>query len=52
VLNDASGKCEVYIDIPVDGLQVKLHSVPIRVQGSSRLEKDLRASGCEVNWVL
>ena len=52
LLSNASGKCEVFIDMPVEGVRVRLHSQPIRVQGSSRLENDLRTRGCEVNWVL
>jgi len=52
VLNDASGRCEVYFDLLVEDLRVKLHSQPIRIQGSSHLESQLRNRGCEVNWVL
>ena len=52
VLNNASGKCEVYFDLKIDDLEVKLHSQPIRVQGSMRLESELRNRGCDVNWVL
>ena len=52
VLNNATGKCEVYLDLTVDDLKVKLHSQPIRVQGSMHLESELRNRGCEVSWVL
>jgi DNA polymerase-3 subunit alpha len=52
VLNNASGKCDVYLDLQVDDLNVKLHSQPIRIQGSLRLESELRNRGCEVSWVL
>ncbi|HVF29932.1 MAG TPA: OB-fold nucleic acid binding domain-containing protein, partial [Pyrinomonadaceae bacterium] len=52
LLNNAVGKCEVYIDLTVDELKVKLHSQPIRVQGSMHLESELRNRGCEVSWVL
>jgi DNA polymerase-3 subunit alpha len=52
VLNDASGKTEVYLDLMIDDVKVKLHSQPIRIQGSSRLETQLRNRGCEVNWIL
>jgi hypothetical protein len=52
VLNNASGKCDVYLDLIVDDLNVKLHSKPIRIQGSLRLESELRNRGCEVSWVL
>lgn len=52
VLNNSSGKCDVYLDIKLEDLDVKLHSQPIRVQGSLRLESELRNRGCEVSWVL
>jgi DNA polymerase III subunit alpha len=52
VLNDSTGRCEVYFDLRLDDLKVKLHSQPIRVQGSANLESQLRNRGCEVNWVL
>ncbi|MEP7147682.1 MAG: DNA polymerase III subunit alpha [Acidobacteriota bacterium] len=52
ILNGAAGKCEVYLDLPVNDLKIKLHSQPIRVQGSSHLETQLRNRGCEVNWIL
>ncbi|HEX6125630.1 MAG TPA: DNA polymerase III subunit alpha [Pyrinomonadaceae bacterium] len=52
LLNAETGKCEVYLEVKVDDLSVRLRSEPVRVQGSSRLENDLRALGCEVNWVL
>jgi DNA polymerase-3 subunit alpha len=52
LLNNASGKCDVYLDLTVDDLKVRLHSQPIRVQGSLYLESELRNRGCEVSWVL
>lgn len=52
LLNSASGKCEVYLDLSVDDVKIKLHSQPIRIQGSSNLENQLRNRGCEVNWIL
>lgn len=52
ILNSASGKCEVYLDVFVDDLKVKLHSQPIRIQGSTHLENQLRNRGCDVNWIL
>jgi DNA polymerase III alpha subunit len=52
LLNSASGKCDVYLDLALDDLKIKLHSQPIRIQGSSSLENQLRNRGCEVNWIL
>jgi DNA polymerase-3 subunit alpha len=50
LLNAETGKCEVFLDIALDDVKVKLHSEPVRVQGSSRLEAELRSLGCDVNW--
>ena len=52
LLNAESGKCEVYLDVKVDDLNVRLRSEPVRIQGSSRLEAELRSRGCEVTWTL
>jgi DNA polymerase-3 subunit alpha len=52
VLNNASGKCEVFLDLKLEDLNVRLHSQPIRIQGSLRLESELKNRGCEVSWVL
>jgi DNA polymerase-3 subunit alpha len=52
ILNGSSGKCEVYLEVAVDEVRVKLHSQPIRIQGSTHLESQLRNRGCEVNWIL
>jgi len=52
ILNSSSGKCEVYLQVAVDEVKVKLHSQPIRIQGSTHLESQLRNRGCEVNWIL
>lgn len=52
VLNAETGKCEVYLDLKFDDVSVRLHSEPVRIQGSSRLEADLRNRGCEVEWVM
>ncbi|HKP68486.1 MAG TPA: DNA polymerase III subunit alpha [Pyrinomonadaceae bacterium] len=52
VLHAESGKCEVYLDLKLDDVNVRLRSEPVRIQGSSRLETELRNRGCEVNWIL
>lgn len=52
ILNSASGKCEVFINLPLEQAEAKLYLPPIRIQGSGKMETDLRARGCEVNWVL
>jgi len=52
VLHAQSGKCEVYLDLKLDDVKVRLRSEPVRVEGSSRLENELRNRGCEVDWVM
>ena len=52
ILNSASGKCEVFINLPLEKAEARLYLPPIRIQGSGQMETDLRARGCDVNWVL
>lgn len=52
LLHSESGKCDVYLDVRIDELIVRLHSEPVRIQGSSRIESELRARGCEVEWTV
>ena len=52
LLHSESGKCEVYLDVRIDELKVRLYSEPVRIQGSSRIENELRARGCEVEWTV
>ena len=52
LLHSSSGKCDVFINLPLDKVDVKLDLPVIRIQGSGRLESDLRARGCEVSWVI
>ena len=52
VLNEKSGRCEVFFEIPFESYQFRLHSQPVRIQGSSSLEGALAARGCKVNWIL
>lgn len=51
-LNEHPGRCEVFIQLPVDDLDVILHSVPLRIQGSRSLESTLLEKGCSVKWAL
>jgi DNA polymerase-3 subunit alpha len=52
VLNDTQGRCDVYLQFPVGDVEVKIQSQPLRIQGSSRIQNDLEARGCRVEWVL
>jgi DNA polymerase III alpha subunit len=47
------GNCEVFLGIKLEQrILLKVHSQPLRVQGSSRLEMDLKKKGCQVLWKL
>ena len=52
ILGRSQGKCEVFLNFPIDDLAVKLNSQVLRIQGSRTLENDLKAKGCSVNWLL
>lgn len=53
LLSREQGRCEVYLDIPVDtGQTVRVYAEPLRIQGSGQLEKDLEKEGCKVEWVI
>jgi hypothetical protein len=52
-LSRDKGNCEVSLKISLENkLELILQSQPLRIQGSSRLEKELIEKGCQVNWVL
>jgi len=51
VLEQSPGECEVFIDMIVEGLTVRIRAHPsLRVQGSVEIEQALRNLGCEVIW--
>jgi DNA polymerase-3 subunit alpha len=52
VLNETQGRCDVYLQLPVGKVEVKIQSTPLRIQGSSRIQNNLEARGCRVEWVL
>ena len=53
VLDKHKGNCEVYLSFGLErGVFIKVHSKPLSIQGSSRLENDLKQKGCQVEWVL
>ncbi|MBC7898468.1 MAG: hypothetical protein H7070_00265 [Saprospiraceae bacterium] len=51
-LSKSQGHCEVFLNLPVDGLELKIHALPLRIQGSKWLENDLKQKGCSVSWRL
>lgn len=53
ILSRNHGKCMVNLDLLLDGnVSLKIESQPLRIQGSSDLEKDLKEKGCRVSWFL
>ncbi len=53
ILNKNRGNCEVYFNFPLEsGIKIKMNSPVIRIQGTSRLENELKEKGCRVRWVL
>lgn len=53
LFNRSRGGCEVCLDFELEnGVAVKIQSQALRIQGSSRLENDLREKDCAVRWIL
>lgn len=52
LLTSRPGSCDVVLGVSLDGVVVNIGELPIRVQGTSRLEKELEAKGCRVDWVI
>ncbi|MCW5960418.1 MAG: DNA polymerase III subunit alpha [Pyrinomonadaceae bacterium] len=53
LLSSSQGKCLVNLEITLeDEIELTIESQPLRIQGSSKLEQDLRDKGCQVNWIL
>jgi DNA polymerase-3 subunit alpha len=53
VLNKNRGTCEVNFSFRLGpGMEVKINSPAVRIQGSSRLQSQLVEKGCQVEWIL
>jgi len=50
VLSGNPGDCDVYLSFAIDDVSLKVHSGPLRIQGGTRVEKDLTELGCRVVW--
>ena len=50
ILASDRGRCDVTLVMPVEGFQLTLKSPPLQVQGSKRLEEQLKSLGCSVRW--
>lgn len=53
VLSKSKGSCEVYLSFGVDGkIALDVCSLPLRIQGSSQIEDELKKFGSQVEWIL
>jgi DNA polymerase III alpha subunit len=53
VLSKSKGSCEITFDLRLEEKVVLvMRSQPLRIQGTSRLETELREKGCDVQWIL
>ncbi|MBA2620641.1 MAG: DNA polymerase III subunit alpha [Acidobacteria bacterium] len=53
LLSRSRGNCEITFNLRLEkGVLLKLVSQPLRIQGDSRLEVELKKKGCSVHWVL
>jgi DNA polymerase-3 subunit alpha len=51
LLEQSPGDCEVFIDMTLNGMKVRIRAHPsLKVQGSVEIERALRNLGCEVIW--
>ncbi|HEY0427856.1 MAG TPA: DNA polymerase III subunit alpha [Pyrinomonadaceae bacterium] len=53
ILSKNKGNCEVHLNFVLnEKVSLKMLSMPLRMQGSSKIENDLKQFGCQVNWIL
>jgi DNA polymerase-3 subunit alpha len=52
MLSQTQGRCDVVLKMPIDNLEVNMESQILRIEGSARIEKELIARGCTVDWRL
>jgi DNA polymerase III subunit alpha len=53
MLGESRGSCEVILDFCLEKkIELQLASIPVRIQGTTILEKKLSEIGCRVEWVL
>ena len=51
LLEQAPGECDVFIEMIIDGMTVRIRAHPsLKVQGSVEIETALRNLGCQVIW--
>ena len=52
ILSSHKGSCEVFLDFCLeDKINLKVQSLPMRIQGATALEEKLNQIGCQVEWI-
>ena len=51
ILSESRGRCEVFLNMYLNDLDLKIRSVPLRIEGARSVEKALKDRGCAVEWV-
>ena len=51
LLEAAPGDCDVFIDLKLENMIVRVRAHPsLKIEGSAAIESNLRSLGCEVTW--
>jgi DNA polymerase III subunit alpha len=51
LLETSPGDCDVFIEMRLDNMTVRVRAHPsLKIEGSAKIETDLRSLGCEVMW--
>jgi DNA polymerase-3 subunit alpha len=52
-LSVSKGFCDVYLNLRIDNrVETSVYAEPLRIKGSSRIEKELKEKGCKLKWEL
>ena len=50
ILSENHGRCEVFLNMYIDGLEMRVKSLPLRIEGTRYVERALKERGCAVEW--
>lgn len=50
ILSASRGRCEVFMNLNLNDLDLKVRSIPLRIEGARNVEKALKERGCAVEW--
>ncbi len=51
ILSRSQGSCEVLLNLPLNGVDVKMNTSGLRITGTRALEAELLEKGCSIEWV-